>query len=93
MDSIVRITNYFASQIASSSLLSTELLVGLIELSANQRTLYDVWHITQEKNKELIEVPIRKLAFLAFCVSDISQHRIYENKKSISKKQSFRHVN
>ena len=56
-------------------------MVGLIELSANQRTLFDVWHITQKENKELIDTPIRKLAFLAFCVSDISQHRIYENKK------------
>lgn len=81
MDSIDRTTNYFASQIVSSSLLSTESVVGLIELSANQRTLFDVWHITQKENKELIDTPIRKLAFLAFCVSDISQHRIYENKK------------
>ena len=81
MDSIDRTTNYFASQIVSSSLLSTESVVGLIELSANKRTLFDVWHITQKENKELIDTPIRKLAFLAFCVSDISQHRIYENKK------------
>lgn len=63
MDSNDRLTIYFASQVVSSSLLSTKLVVDLIELSANERTLFDFWHITQKEIKELIDIPIRKLAF------------------------------
>lgn len=64
MDSNDRITNYFASQIVFSSLLSPKLVVGLIELSVNEGTLFDLWYITEKEIKELIDIPIRKLAFL-----------------------------
>lgn len=59
-----RITNCFASQNIFSSLLSTKLVVDLIELSANEGTVFDLWYITEKEVKELINMPIRKLAFL-----------------------------
>lgn len=52
--------NCFASQIVFSSLLSTKLVVDLIELSANEGTLFDLWYITEKEIKELIDIPIRK---------------------------------
>lgn len=63
------LTRPFATQVVSNSLLSTQLLKDLMELSANKslklifddRSRWDFWYITQKKYKELCDNAVRKV--------------------------------